>query len=490
MICNTMPAQRQSGFSATAKPQYQHYVPQFILRKFSDYVAPVSDGPTCSAAYQKANTKAKNKASVNVMDFRDGFSKARVHSQRCAKTFGIPDMYNAEIEKALSILEQESSMIINRIEADFLDGKSTTTLTRTHKEKLRKFAFVMLYRSDRFRRRYTIDKNEYEANDRSELLAYLEEKGFETPRDVWLANIRAFIDIDVTQASLRWYDELKTKAYPADATWFWNNMAFSYLCFCTPDDATDEFLLTQNAYGVFEGPSYGKLWLNWHNFAPINNRLIMVLRNNCLSSLSDSQMNMEASFNTRRKQTITKLTALFPDQEAARSWLGSMPVSRALPSYQSPLPVTKDDMFFTPLDPEHTFTFTFNRLPSLYVQRINSIFLEEAIVTETVVYKTPEALCKSLVFYLELDYGNFKTCVQRPPDGTTGLWRIDINGTREVGDKPQPEFQRWEYLTMLERIVYELGGRCSPKHKTHELKTKWLLPPRPPGFSNPIQRAW
>jgi hypothetical protein len=435
------------------------------------------------AAYNRVNTKAKNKAAVNVLDFKGGFSTAALHSQRCGKTLGIPDMYNAEIEKALSALEREASKIINRIEADLFDGKSTTTLTRTDKETLRKFAFVMLYRSDRFRRRYTINRKDYQAHDRSELFAYLDDKGIESPRDVWLANIRAFIDIDITQASMCWYNELKTKAYPADATWFWESMTVSYLCFCTPDNAEDEFLLTQNAYGVFEGPSYGQIWLSWHNFAPVNPRLMLVLRHNCLSSLTDAQMNMGPSLSSRREEMISIFTSPYPDPDAAKSWLGSMPVSRARPDYQSPSLVLRDEMFSMPLDQGHIFTFTFDKLPSMYVQRINSILLEEAILTETFVYKSRKALCRALTSYLELDYSNFKTCAERPSSGTNSMWLVDINGTSEIDANPQPEFERREYLSMLERVVIELGGRCSAKYKTGELETRCLLPPRQPGFS-------
>jgi hypothetical protein len=49
-------------------------------------------------------------------------------------------------------------------------------------------------------------------------------------------------------------------------------------------DVSDEFILTENAYGVFEGPNSYQGWTDWHVFAPTNPRLLVVMRQNILES--------------------------------------------------------------------------------------------------------------------------------------------------------------------------------------------------------------
>ena len=109
-------------------PQYQHYLPQFILRKCSDYVRPKREDHINKKRFDKALSKAKKRAGVNFLEFNGGFEKGQLCRSSCNKTFGLPDMYDADIEIALSDLEHRVSKILDAIEGDFSSGKSAALL--------------------------------------------------------------------------------------------------------------------------------------------------------------------------------------------------------------------------------------------------------------------------------------------------------------------------------------------------------------------------
>ena len=102
--------------SRTKRSQYQHYVPQLLLRKWSDFVRPVRSEYVDERHFEKALSKAKSRARVNVLLFKDDFSRDELCSRFCKKTFGLPGMYDARIEDELSGLEQRVSKVIDAIE--------------------------------------------------------------------------------------------------------------------------------------------------------------------------------------------------------------------------------------------------------------------------------------------------------------------------------------------------------------------------------------
>ena len=315
--------------------QYQHYVPGFILRKYSDYVEPHREDYVNRKEYDKAVKKAKKRARVEVLDFKDGFTNGELGRSLCDRTFGIPDMYDPKIEIALSGLEKRASKIIKAIEKDFFGGKSATVIVRPQKDLLRKFLFIMAYRNRQFHQRFKGEDDDYDSNDREELLAYMRDKALKTPKDVWLTNIQAFIDVDLEQKVECWRDWLMDHAYPGDARWFWKNMTTSYLCFCTLQDIDEEFVLTQNAYGVFEGPCSHRGWTDWHTFAPVNHRLMIVMRSHFLGGISNIPSDLADALARMQSRAVETMTSVYEDPAAAHSWLKDLPVSRPSTSYST-----------------------------------------------------------------------------------------------------------------------------------------------------------
>ena len=434
--------------------------------------------------FVKAKKKAKNGASVNVLEFKDGFangfSEGKLTRIRCNKTFGIDNMYDAQIEHALDGLENRVSDVRHAIEKDVFDGKPTTVLVRPQKDLLRRFIFIMAYRNRKFHQRFRGAEDDYHSNDRTELLAYMHDKGFTKPKDVWLRNIRAFVDVDLRQDVEDWKGWLMENAYPGDARWFWKNMTTSYLCFCTPEDADEEFLLTQNAYGIFEGPCSHLGWTDWHTFAPVNHRLMIILRNHFLGGIPNIPSNLAKVVAATHCKVVQAMTSTYEDPAEAHSWLEDLPVSRPATSYPTVRFVVDGLPTAHGFTQKDIFTFKFFQLPGAFVQRVNSIFLQEAIMTETIVYKSSSGLRKALEAYLEMEKVGFKVVLEKPIEEGPEIWFTDHNGMKRLEEAP--EYRRREYLQMLERTAGCLGSQCRAKFTLSTPQSVMITPPFPPTF--------
>ena len=318
---------------------------------------------------------------------------------------------------------------------------------------------MMLYRSPGFHDWFKGAKDDYNSIDRDKMLAYMRRKGIENPKEVWLQNIRAFIDVDLAQDNQSWLAWLQDRAYPTDALWFWKNMNTSYLCFCTPEEAADEFILTQNAYGICEEPSEHESWLDWHTFAPVNHRLMIVMRKLWLGKVPGLPCHIAEETAKIHNTVINSLTAAYKDPVAARSCLQDLPVERPVPDYPRLRHVSRVSMppksNFSSKD---KFTFQFFRLPSTFVQRINVILLEEAIVTDGIVYKSSSAFRRALKTYLEIERPSLKTVMEKLQPGDLEVLHV-CHGGLKMANK-MLNGKRRAYLAMIERIERELGSGC------------------------------
>ena len=113
----------------------------------------------------------------------------------------------------------------------------------------------MKYRNSGMFNRYNHDSiDEYQEDDRERMLSYMESNGLKRPRDVWFDNLRGFLDLEMDPAR-SWMHTFETQIYPDDDMMMKLHLTWSFIAFCEPVDPADEFLLTQNAYSIFEGPS-------------------------------------------------------------------------------------------------------------------------------------------------------------------------------------------------------------------------------------------
>ena len=321
-----------SSTKGLPKSQFHHYVPQFILRKFSDYHELNAGYIEKGSESSKAQKTAKRNSRVRYLTLEHGYEAAGLDTHKVERTFGAQDMYcgtganidkRQEIENKLTGLEQKASKILKTIETDLVQGRSTTVLRRPEKDTLRKFLFIMLYRNRTLHSRFEKTAEAYDCADRETLLKYMREKGFVTPKDVWLANINAFLEVRLGHDRNRWLADLKATTDPDGATRFSKHLESTFLSFCTPVDQDDEFILTQNAFSVFEGPSDHTGWTDWHVFSPVSPKLIIVMQQNVLK--------LPAHLEQLGLGKWPKPRGDF--HGLAKSWLEDLPIARPTTSY-------------------------------------------------------------------------------------------------------------------------------------------------------------
>lgn len=286
----------------------------------------------------------------------------------------------------------------------------------------------------------------YSAGDRAKLGRYMATRGFNTPRDVWLANLHTFLDLDMGLGN--WIENIQRDAYPDDATMFYLHMQQSYLAFVKPKSPSDEFLLTENAFGIFEGPSSCKVdvltgethlghWTEWHNFAPVSASLLIVLRSKFLPG------GVVKPLQEKRSQMYERMLSLHNDEVQAQSILQDLPIEQCKVRYSNGDHLSG----FGVATSTDEYTFRCFTLESRYVDVINGLFLEEAHKTAAVTYRSGHAAAKAIRAYLETERPGFK-------------FTLNAESSMPV------------YLQSLKTALQHLGGEADVVHTT----VTWLFP--------------
>lgn len=429
-----------SKVAKMSKPlqQKQHFIPWFLLKRF----APADQPPARPAASQ---TRARRRdLLLNKVDL-----ESSILTQRPVSTeFTLVDMYRDpgfdenpyHLEEKLSKLETEASEIINRAVTTFAKSP-VLELKRPEVDTLRKFLFLMKYRNRGMFERYNHDDAQhYDADDRPRMLQYMADRGFTKPRDVWFHNLNHMLGLEM-DAEKTWRHTLRAQIYPDDASMFELHLLHSYMSFCQPQNAEEEFLLTENAFCIFEGPSTehnevisGKtetssvVYTEYHNFAPISPRLLIVLRSAVLPIPGDNGEYAEI-----RSQLAAVLRSPHLEPDEAGSLLEDLPVRPCKKEYDqgvidSPASFRKNDRFL----------FLCFKLSSAHMTTINNIFLEQAYSTSSIIYHSPVALRAAVENYFKDSDPRLKHVVDIPGD------------------------RRRAYFGKLEKILRDLGGsaRC------------------------------
>lgn len=423
----------------TERSQYHHFIPRFILRNFAD----PNQFPTGPAKGRRKSKSKRRDALINSIDLHS----VNVEQRWLSSEFGIVNMYREEdmgdgydLEKRLSVLESDAARTIHKAKEALASGDRTLSIPRGERDCLRKFFFLMKYRNSHFYQRYNHESlKTYNSMDKRALSAFMKDRNLKRPKDVWFLNIRTFLSLEM-DAKKQWMDKVQTLAYRDDALMFILHAQGSFMSFCTPESEEQEFVLTDNAYGIFEGPVspfinaglgtiHDGLCIEYHNFAPISPKLLIVFRSFVLPTPEDDG---DTELRTVMLDAIRQLH-IKPD--ATDSILKDLPVTKcqnsyskimdgkvvALPSFQEH---RSDDLFF----------FTCFRLKPDHVDLINEIFLEQAWATSSIAFRSKNAMQRALRIYLRDKREGFKVVTDQPDD------------------------PRLKYLKTLETIVSRLGG--------------------------------
>ncbi|KAH6659071.1 hypothetical protein BKA67DRAFT_543484 [Truncatella angustata] len=407
--------------------QYQHYIPQFLLRNFSHPYRPLkSKGAEKRQRGRVEKGKHRGEKVLNVVDLTA--DEPRITEVPVSRWFGQEEMYSdifstikskKDVEQGLSRLECQTATILQKVKKAHENGDQGIRLTRIERNHLRKFLFIMKYRGPGYFEKYlSQDPQSYNSEDKHLVRDYMVEKGFATPRDVWLHNIRTILNLDM-DAEGRWRTKLQDTMFPADAAMFVFHIEHSYIALCTPEENGDEFILTDQAYNLFEGPTHntfcgetheymGETYMCFHEFAPVSPRLMIVLRSNVLPEALEDKDSRKQKIRQRMQNMAA---ALFPEPENVTSILEDLPVAKAMNSYSR---VINGKLELAPgqsgsCQSRDTFTFRFWPIPTRHMNIINAIFLDNLLICNSIVLSSIVAFRQTLVAYMTTQACGFKS---------------------------------------------------------------------------------
>ncbi|ENH71317.1 hypothetical protein FOC1_g10006174 [Fusarium oxysporum f. sp. cubense race 1] len=194
-----------------------------------------------------------------------------------------------EVEEMFSKMENQAQRVFRKITKALEDGDKVVCLPRSERDLIRKFLFLLKFRGSMFHKRFYHEAVEdYWANDKVMFRQYMRDHGFTRPIQVWLESLKTIMTLEM-DPEREWMEKIKQQMYSHDANWLIMHVQEMYMAICTPSNPDDEFILTDNSYNVFEGPNHfaqdiqtgevhGVADANFHEFAPVSPRLMIVLR--------------------------------------------------------------------------------------------------------------------------------------------------------------------------------------------------------------------
>lgn len=402
--------------SASTKAEYQHFIPQFLLRNFSERYKPPKNtsGRKSKQGHIEGQWIHSNEPVVSHVDLT--VDELAVKVVPVKRVMGMNNMYEdlaqatvkqrRHIEDMFGKLERRASLIFRQIVKGVERGDIGLWLPREDRNVLRKFLFLLTYRGSQSHRRfYLATPDEYNSEDGMELYQYMLDRGFDRPVDVWFDNLKAIAECEM-DAEGQWMEDIQKRMYAPDARWFCHHTQQSYLAFCSPSSVDAEFLLAENSYSVYEGihsfllnPKTGQQtngpWVNFHYFAPISPKVVIVLRSNLLPlPEEDFDDEVREERDQRRSAAVDHWFGT-----GRQSGLADLPITKARSNYtelidgqlkklQPYAPRSRDDRFF----------FKFFQVNNDHVNKINSFMLDGA--RSSIVFASPNIFTRTLEWYL------------------------------------------------------------------------------------------
>ena len=347
---------------------------------------------------------------------------------------------HAHVEKKLSGLEQAASVVFKKIIATHSNSEVDVELSTSEHATLLKFVFIMKCRSTNFFERFNYQYSaDYKDNDKATLIAYMRDKGHVRPIDVWFEMIVKIVDLDM-DGDDEWDTKLQELIYPELADWAWIIMRKMYPVICTPSNSQQEFVLSEHAYSLFEGPVTSGAWVEFHTMCILAPRVALLMRSDVLpEDMEDKDIHVKA----KRQEALAQCTRPFPKPDQARSKLHDLPVSRPriIHGKDRDVKTAVNQEFSTDMK----LSFSVFVLAQDDIDSINSVILEEASDLSLIVFKSKEGLKLALEAYLS-----------RPI--RLGMFSMK----RVLSDDDDPKLI---YLKQLEKVAEQLGSTIKAVYK-------------------------
>ncbi|CAG8767003.1 16021_t:CDS:1 [Cetraspora pellucida] len=382
------------------KNEYHHYIPRFILRNFAiDRYERIFTSNRKQFDQKRKFWKEKKKGeSLQIYDR----AKDQLDFSLVAKTYGDINMYKdlnhddtMRVEKKLANLEEKASNVVREIIIEASQAKSQIVLLRKNLYDLRKFLFIMNYRKP-YRRNQFANKN-FDTATWSLVETFMQEHNLKNSQEVWLQNVREILDTPHEDV------EDNPRVFSVDKMDYKLRTIDSFLAIWQAGEH-DEFIMTSNAFGIFEGINMlfspmGPFQKAFHWFYVISPKLLLVLCDNGF----------------RKEIGLKPLDMFFWSKH--RSHFENVPHPPPIPEYVniSQRKLNLDAKLGGRLDflekdyfdkhtgikrqPNDKFTFTFVKVNSAAVHLVNSIVLNEADSDLQVSFLSLSYLYKTILKY-------------------------------------------------------------------------------------------
>lgn len=438
----------------THKPEYQHYIPQFLLRNFSHKYAP----PGKSKAGKSRRRSRKKKMYpgdpvVNSLCLTDEFSfeeclvKRVCGMENMYENPGKPSKAQDRLEKKFAEFEGKASYLYRQIINAHRDGKQAIWLKRAEKDLLRKFVYLLANRGKQYYQMFNVDSmQDYDEGDKELLQAYMAKHGFTKPIDVWLQSLDKIIDLDIDAERL-WQRRISESIYSPLASRFIDHICDMYMAICTPASDDEEFVLTENCYNIHEGQttsyydsSTGKhitMSPCFHMFAPISPKLAIVLRSDLLPE-PYGDVNPDVQLERQFKRLLS-IDAFYGN--GTKSILEDLPIQKAANSYQEVVNgrVVPRSGWNERLSMDDSFGFTIFPIPTRHVRTINGLLIDHAFHVSRIIFDRKDVFLNLLEWYLT------EPCEV----GKNILEKYAVKQTR--------------YIKGLAKVMLREGRECVPK---------------------------
>ncbi|KAG5806283.1 hypothetical protein H9Q74_009172 [Fusarium xylarioides] len=398
-------------------PQYQHFIPQFILKNF-DHPFKCPKAPTNGSKCKKHHHekgKYPGDRVVNCLELLpEGY---KVEERSVQRVCGLDDMYtdqspNAkfprELEGKFSRLEGQTSVVIRKIIGAHQRGEEKVKITRTQQTVLRKFVYLLNQRGSGFFKTYNCDSiDDYKKNDRDLLKEFMDRNGIQRPLDVCLQGLSSIIDLDM-RVTANWQQTLKTTVYYGLFRHFVEHITEFWMSFCTPSSEDQEFILSDTGSHVYEGPTvdfqdkttgeFLRLGPRFHLFAPMSPRLMIVLRSKHLPEPhEDNNPEIKAGRQLYRQIEIDSIHG-----PGTKSILEHLPVHKAINSYSTLVNGTlrKRPGWDGQLRQTDTFSFPFFKISTRHARIINGLLLDHAFHGLTIIFNKKDSFLDLLEWFL------------------------------------------------------------------------------------------
>ncbi|KAG2108945.1 uncharacterized protein F5147DRAFT_693427 [Suillus discolor] len=290
-------AQKTGGpLSPRAAPitaQYQHFIPRFILRRFQ--VGPVKSKTERQKEFRRTGVDPEY---VHYYDIATGSLDIRP----IGKVYGVPNIYQDvrntydinKVEEKLADLERDAASIITDLHKALPQG--TFTLKRRSLEFLRKFLFIMHYRNASYSGTYFQADHPDNASSRQWIESFMKAKSIHSAVGVWLHFLEYYLDSshsDIMQDAAKVVEKygeerlqnmLTESHIPPDLEHFpaytYHTHANNYFFSIWEAAEGEEFILTQEAFGLWEGLADGQPDL--HRIFIVSPRIALILCNTVL----------------------------------------------------------------------------------------------------------------------------------------------------------------------------------------------------------------